>query len=82
MLARALHGMAARLAAAPDAIADAVEEARRALAEAGFAPIDYLEVLDAETLQPVERVAGPARVLAAAHLGRTRLIDNVPVPGR
>jgi pantoate--beta-alanine ligase len=81
-LARALRGMAARLAAAPNEIAEATDEARRALADAGFAPIDYLEVLDAETLQPVERVARPARIIAAAHLGRTRLIDNVPVPGR
>ncbi|WP_375466214.1 pantoate--beta-alanine ligase [uncultured Methylobacterium sp.] len=49
-----------------------------ALTAAGFA-VQYLAVCDAETLAPLERVAGPARVLAAAHLGRTRLIDNVAV---
>ncbi|KQT10086.1 pantoate--beta-alanine ligase [Methylobacterium sp. Leaf399] len=52
------------------------------LKAAGFAPVQYLAVCDADTLAPVERVVRPARVLAAAYLGRTRLIDNVPVaPG-
>lgn len=49
-----------------------------ALAAAGFA-VQYLALCDADTLAPVERPAGPARVLAAAMLGRTRLIDNVAV---
>ena len=49
------------------------------LAAAGFGPVQYLEVRDAETLAPLERVDGPARVIAAAYLGRTRLIDNVAV---
>ena len=46
---------------------------------AGFGPIDYLEVRDADTLQPVGILTQPARVLAAAWLGKARLIDNVPV---
>ncbi len=33
---------------------------------------------DADTLAPLDHVEGPARVLAAAYLGGTRLIDNVP----
>jgi len=41
--------------------------------------IEYLEVRDAVTLAAVERPTAPARVLVAAHLGTTRLIDNVPV---
>ena len=49
------------------------------LAAAGFTKIDYLTICDAETLQEVDFVQGPARVLAAAFLGTTRLIDNVPV---
>ncbi|MBX9933855.1 MAG: pantoate--beta-alanine ligase [Methylobacterium sp.] len=49
------------------------------LKQAGFSPVQYLAVCDAETLAPVERVASPARVLVAAYLGRTRLIDNVEV---
>ena len=62
--------------------ANAVEQvawARTELLEAGFAKVDYVSVRDAETLAPVETVGHPARVLAAAWLGRTRLIDNVAV---
>jgi pantoate--beta-alanine ligase len=41
--------------------------------------VDYLEVRDAETLRPAAPGAGrPLRVLVAAWLGKTRLIDNVP----
>ena len=59
--------------------ADAIANGTAALEGAGFTRIDYLAVCDAETLAPVERVAAPARVLAAAWLGETRLIDNMPV---
>lgn len=52
---------------------------RRRLIETGFAAVDYLEVRDAVTLAAAEVPARPARVLAAARLGRTRLIDNVAV---
>ncbi|MGE0737298.1 MAG: pantoate--beta-alanine ligase [Alphaproteobacteria bacterium] len=45
----------------------------------GFAPIDYLEICDAEDLQPLTEIERPARVLVAAYLGKTRLIDNVAV---
>lgn len=46
----------------------------------GFAKVDYVEVRDAETLGPYDRDSGrPGRVLGAAWLGKTRLIDNVPV---
>jgi pantoate--beta-alanine ligase len=43
--------------------------------------LDYLEVVDVDTLTPVERVEGPARALVAAHVGATRLIDNVALGG-
>ena len=46
---------------------------------AGFTKVDYCLVCDAETLEPVERVERKARVLAAAWLGQTRLIDNLPL---
>ena len=59
--------------------ADAVAHGTAALKAAGFDRIDYLAVCDAETLAPVERITAPVRVLAAAWLGETRLIDNVPV---
>ena len=56
-------------------------QARRSEA-AGF-KVDYLEVRDAETLKPPQPApCGPLRVLVAAWLGKTRLIDNVGVePG-
>ena len=55
------------------------EKARAAILAAGFASVDYVAVCDAETLAPMERVTRPARVLAAARLGKARLIDNLPV---
>ena len=39
--------------------------------------IDYVSVADANTLEELDRVEGPAMVSTAARLGRTRLIDNV-----
>jgi len=57
---------------------DAAREAGLAiLREAGFGPIDYLEVRDATSLAPISAVTAPARILAAAKLGTTRLIDNI-----
>jgi len=61
------------------ACAPVAETAARALLTAGFDKVEYLTVVDAETLAPLEHVAGPARVAAATRLGRTRLIDNVAV---
>jgi pantoate--beta-alanine ligase len=58
----------------------AAEDAAKALLAAGFDKVEYLTVVDAESLTPLDRVAGPARVIAATRLGRTRLIDNVGVP--
>jgi len=39
--------------------------------------IDYVEMRDADSLVPVERLAQPAVILAAVYVGATRLIDNV-----
>jgi len=80
-LPRAL-GEAARAIAAGEAVEPALARARQRLAAAGFDPVDYVELRDAATLAPVAAVERPARLLAAARLGRTRLIDNLPVePG-
>ncbi len=49
------------------------------LLRGGFASVDYVTVRDAETLDEVADASRPARVLAAASLGKTRLIDNVAV---
>jgi pantoate--beta-alanine ligase len=76
-LPRAL-GVAARAIGRGDDPAEAVEQARTLLEAAGFA-VDYLAVADAETLQPDPAADRPRRLLAAARLGQTRLIDNVAI---
>jgi pantoate--beta-alanine ligase len=53
--------------------------ARAALAAAGFAPIDYIEHVDALSLVPQPAATEDGRIIAAAWLGHTRLIDNLPV---
>lgn len=55
----------------------ATADASKALLDGGFDKIEYLTVVDAESLEPLEKVSGPARVIAAVRLGRTRLIDNI-----
>lgn len=58
---------------------DAVVAARFKLDAAGFR-VDYVAVRDPDTLKPLSGPVKRARVLAAAYLGKTRLIDNMPVP--
>ena len=60
-------------------VEDALGAARNALAAAGFTDIDYVALVDAATLEPLDVVVGEARLAAAARLGRTRLIDNIAV---
>ena len=56
-----------------------LDEGGAAIERAGFA-LDYLEARHAETLQRIERIGdGPIRLLVAARIGKTRLIDNVAV---
>lgn len=43
----------------------------------GFASVDYLELRDADTLESLHRLDRPARLLVAARMGMTRLIDNI-----
>lgn len=80
-IAPALYGVISELAEKIVAGADivtSVANAKIKLAAAGFGKIDYIAVADAETLKPVTELSGrPLRVLAAAWLGKTRLIDNV-----
>jgi pantoate--beta-alanine ligase len=60
-------------------VADALDAGRIAVMEAGFSKIDYLALVDAATLEPFDHVAGEMRIIAAATMGTTRLIDNLPV---
>jgi pantoate--beta-alanine ligase len=73
-LSRAAQGLTAGLAAAP-----VLQEARDLVTGAGF-ELDYLELRDAGSLAPIADVEGAeGRLLVAARLGRTRLIDNLAV---
>ncbi|WP_425104262.1 pantoate--beta-alanine ligase [Ancylobacter sp.] len=79
ILHRALNEAAERIAR-EGKVAAAVEEARAAVCAAGF-QLDYLEARHAETLAPINGADdGPIRLLVAARIGTTRLIDNVSVP--
>ena len=77
-LYRVLKESAARIKAG-DAIEAVLTDGRNRIARAGFA-LDYLEARHALTLAPVaSHSEGPIRLLVAAKLGRTRLIDNLGV---
>ncbi len=69
--------------------AEALRRGREAILAAGFAGIDYLEAVDAETVQPgpFSEANRPLRLVAAVRVGSVRLLDNVPAglsasPGR
>jgi pantoate--beta-alanine ligase len=51
--------------------------ARAVLAAAPSVRIDYLELRDRDSLQPIDRISRPAVMAVAAFVGNTRLIDNV-----
>jgi pantoate--beta-alanine ligase len=61
-------------------VPSALEAGKKTILAAGFSHIDYFELADAETLAAVDKRSGrPSRLLAAAKIGRTRLIDNLAV---
>ena len=60
---------------------DASAAARFKLEAAGFR-VDYVAVRNPDTLEALHGPVKNARVLAAVHLGKTRLIDNLPVPSQ
>ena len=76
-LPQAMQTAIARIGAGGN-VAGALAVLREALLAGGFAAVDYAELRDADTLQPLEeRGAGPARLLVAARIGKARLIDNM-----
>lgn len=60
-------------------IAQAEEDGKAALLAAGFKSVDYFTIRNADTLEPISTLDVPARVLVAATVGTTRLIDNMAV---
>jgi pantoate--beta-alanine ligase len=69
-IARLKHG---------DPVAQVESFASTDLREAGFDKVDYVAVRDAATLEHIQTLDRPARILAAAKIGGTRLIDNMAV---
>ena len=60
-------------------IASAEVFGAESLRKAGFKSVDYVAIRDASTLAPIDTLARPARILAAARVGATRLIDNMAI---
>jgi pantoate--beta-alanine ligase len=78
ILYRTLREAAAKIGAAAP-IAEALKQAREAIPHAGL-ELDYFEARNADTLEPLKGAASePIRLLAAARIGATRLIDNIAV---
>lgn len=78
LLQRVMQDLAIRIRNRED-LFKAVAEAQTEIITAGF-ELDYLEARHAETLAPVASLAdGPIRLILAARIGSTRLLDNIPV---
>ena len=77
-LPQALQGARAAIRGG-EQVSTALRDAKQALVDAGFLRIDYLALVDASTLEPLDAPKGKMRLIAAALIGSTRLIDNLAV---
>ena len=77
-LPRALQAAGAQIEAGAR-IDLALDHAKNMLLQAGFGSVDYVTLVDSASLEPLETLDREARMLAAARIGTTRLIDNFPV---
>ena len=76
VLFRTLKATSKRLRAGDD-VKTALSDGANEISRAGFA-VDYFEARHAETLAPISSLSdGPVRLLVAAKIGTTRLIDNI-----
>lgn len=80
-LPQVMTAVTARLARWPLEVENACAWGRDELLRAGFAKVDYLALADPETLEPVLRADRPGRLFVAVSVGKTRLIDNLPLEG-
>ena len=64
-----------------DTVSEVEKRSIQALRDAGFVAVDYFDVRDPEDLRRhgPGKISGPARIIAAAQIGRTRLLDNIAV---
>jgi pantoate--beta-alanine ligase len=77
VLQRALQEARRLVAQGEHSTATIVAAARNAIATAPLARVDYLEIVNAETLEPVTEAGPDSLIAVAAFFGRTRLIDNL-----
>jgi pantoate--beta-alanine ligase len=78
-LPRALNKARDAIMAGGD-VAAALQEAKRLILAAGFANVDYIALADTQSLAPIGEFTGkPLRLLTAARIGKTRLIDNIAI---
>jgi pantoate--beta-alanine ligase len=77
-LAASLNRAAGRIGDGGD-VGAAIAECVEGLRGASFGPIDYVAYVDGDTLEPLERFQPDGRLIAAAFLGKVRLIDNMRV---
>jgi pantoate--beta-alanine ligase len=77
-LYQALKGAADRIGAGEN-VSTVLASSKTDVLEAGFRSVDYITLVKPETLEPIDTLNGPARLVAAAWLGPARLIDNIPV---
>lgn len=75
----ALFSAVKRIHAGERNVAGITDRIRREILDAGPAEIEYVDVVDAETLELLKSVDRPARICLAVRIGRCRLIDNVAV---
>lgn len=68
---------AAKAIVGGDAVQTVLEAATAKILSSGFHKVDYFELRDADTLMVMNEFTRPGRLLAAAHIGKTRLIDNI-----
>jgi pantoate--beta-alanine ligase len=78
MLPRVLE-RTARGISGGEPVGQALEAGRHTLYDAGFSVVDYVALVDSATLEPLDAPAGRMRLIAAATISGTRLIDNIPV---
>ncbi|MEQ1689032.1 MAG: pantoate--beta-alanine ligase [Sphingopyxis sp.] len=78
ILPQAMRGAVAAMVEGAN-VATILDEARAAILSAGFSSVDYLELRDGTTLTVLDDARPGARLFAAARIGATRLIDNIPV---
>jgi pantoate--beta-alanine ligase len=78
-LYRALQEARRLIAAGERNVEKILAATREKIGAAPLARIDYIEIVNAETLQPVTETGADSRIVVAAFFGQTRLIDNLPL---